>query len=538
MRVRVTVVLIALLGLTLGLTSCAPPAAPLPTAPGATAMPAPTTTVVVPSSWSVPVAPGASCPTAGPPATTFSQAQWDSFLANLAVQANLANPTHATLTGLRIEFPLGCYYVDSPVYLDGNHPLVDTVIDGRYTANPANSPQFVQTTVPDCATGTSMLTVQNPASWRLQLTGLTVQGSAPATPPYCGSDPGGIAVAGPAGSTGPHDVSVVGNSIHNTWGDNLYVGIVDHLLADGNTLRVAGRQSMSVAAGHDITVTHNTFEYADGLAFTIETNEGSDNVSRVLIDSNAASYSNAAGTDAGKLNGALWNATAAVGTTVSDVMFKNNTSKSALHHVGARGHELIRGGGDAPGRLRVEHHHQQRRHGLPLRRRQHHRHRQQGAERTGRGARQLDQQPGHDVRGHPDQEPHRGVRHGVGQHLRRRHGQHVALEGRQPQRHAHRLRVLDARLLTGGQAAPAGSLKDLGVQVPPTLQRTGVQRLGSRTFSPGQVAAQVARWSQQLDTYYRRGHVKVDGTIGANGGVGFTARYSAATGWTIQLIAC
>ena len=330
MRVRVIVVLIALLGVTLGLSSCSPPAAPLPTAPAATALPAPTTTVVVPASWSVPVAPGASCPTAGPPATTFGQAQWDSFLANLAVQANLANPTHATLTGLRIEFPVGCYYVDSPVYLDANHPLVDTVIDGGYTGNPANSPQFVQTTVPDCATGPSMLTVQNAASWRLQLTGLTVQGSAPATPPYCGSDPGGIAVAGPAGSTGPHDVSIVGNSIHNTWGDNLYVGIVDHLLADGNTLRVAGRQSMSVVAGHDITVTHNTLEYADGPAFTIETNEGSDNVSRVLIDSNAASYANAAGTDAGKLNGALWNATAAVGTTVSDVMFKNNTSKSAL----------------------------------------------------------------------------------------------------------------------------------------------------------------------------------------------------------------
>lgn len=330
MRVRFTVVLIALLGLTLGLTSCTPTATPLPTAPAATALPAPTTTVVVPASWSVPVAPGASCPTAGPPATTFTQAQWDSFLNNLAVQANLANPTHATLTGLRIEFPLGCYYVDSSIYLDAVHPLVDTVIDGRYTGNSANAPQFVQTNVANCTADTSMLMVQNSASWRLQLAGLTLQGSASATPAYCGGNPGGISVTGVNGSTGPHDVSLVGNTVRNSWGDNIYVGVVDRLLADSNVIRVAGRDNVSIVAGHDITFTNNTFERASGVAFTVETNEGFDSVSRVLVANNSASYANAVGTDAGKLNGALWNATAAPGTSISDVMFKNNTSKSAL----------------------------------------------------------------------------------------------------------------------------------------------------------------------------------------------------------------
>ena len=78
--------------------------------------------MVVPASWSVPVAPGASCPTAGPPATTFTQAQWDTFLTNLAAQAKLANPSQATLTGLRIEFPAGCYYVNSSIYLDCHPP--------------------------------------------------------------------------------------------------------------------------------------------------------------------------------------------------------------------------------------------------------------------------------------------------------------------------------------------------------------------------------------------------------------------------------
>jgi hypothetical protein len=277
------------------------------------------------------VAPGTSCPTAGPPPTTFGQTQWDTFLTNIATMAGLANPSQATLTGLRIEFPAGCYYVSSPVYFDRNHPLVDGVIDGQYTGDPTKSPQFVQTNLPSCATGTSMLQLQNSSTQRIQLAGLTVQGSAPAAPPYCGGGPGGISVTGVAGSTGPHDVSLVGNNVHNTWGDNVYVGIVDRLLADSNVLRVAGRQSMSVVAGHDITVTHNTFELAGGLAFSIESNEGSDNVSRVLVANNSASYSNAVGTDAGKLNGGLWNATAAVGTTVSDVMFRNNTSKSALN---------------------------------------------------------------------------------------------------------------------------------------------------------------------------------------------------------------
>ncbi len=328
MRFRFAVVLFSLLGLVVGVTSCASATTPLPTAPGATALPSPTTTVVAPASWSVPVAAGTSCPASHAP--TFGTQQWNDFLTSLATAAGLPNPAAATITGVRLEFPSGCYYLSAPLSFDFVHPLVDVKLDGAYTNDPTLAPQFIQTNAPDCATGSSIVRVQNPSSLRVELTGLTIQGSATDTPPYCGGYPGGIAIGGNAGTTGPHHVSLIGNSVHNTWGDGIYVSVVDHLLATSNVVNVSGRASMTVTAGNDITVRSNTLERAAGMAFNIETNAGLGNVDRVLAENNSASYANTAATDASRSNGGLWNASAAGRTTISDVMFRNNTSKSAL----------------------------------------------------------------------------------------------------------------------------------------------------------------------------------------------------------------
>ena len=324
----VLLTLLSLLGLTVGTSSCTASSATLPAAPGATTLPATTTTLVVPASWSVPVAAGASCPATH--AATFGTQIWNDYLTALATGQGLSNPASATLTGLRLEFPSGCYYLNAPLSFDFVHPLVDVEFDGAYTNNAALSPQFIQTNVPSCSTGTSILRVQNNSSQRVELTGLTIQGSAPNNPPYCGDYPGGLAIGGNNGSSGPHHVSLISNTIHNTWGDGIYVSVVDHMQALSNVVTYSGRASMTLTAGNDITVRGNTFEHAAGMAFNIETNAGLGDVSRVLAENNSASYAAAAATDASNNNGGLWNASAAGQTTISDVMFRNNTSKSSL----------------------------------------------------------------------------------------------------------------------------------------------------------------------------------------------------------------
>jgi len=82
--------------------------------------------------------------------------------------------------------------------------------------------------------------------------------------------------------------------------------------------------------------------------------------------------------------------------------------------------------------------------------------------------------------------------------------------------------------------ADSRSAEDLAVRLNEIdLQNSGCGSCGG--YTPTELVP-VTLYSQP--TYYPRGHVNVDGTIGANGGVGFTARYNAATGWTVQLIAC
>ncbi|HEY7948735.1 MAG TPA: right-handed parallel beta-helix repeat-containing protein [Acidimicrobiales bacterium] len=300
----------------------------LPTPPTPVVPPSPTTPVVVPPSFRVAgVVPdpgdgaplGYTCPATH--AATLDQLTWTEWLTSVARLLGLPGPTSAPMPGLRIEFPPGCYYLDGTVSLDDSHPFVDVVLDGTYTGQPADSPQFIQTNTPDCDTGTPMLAIQNVATARVALEGFTLQGSAPEPPPYCGAGPSGLLVGGLSLGSGPHDVTVEGNIIRDNWGDNLYVTPVEGLDVANNLFYMAGRDSISVIAGTDQTYTGNFLISPQGFGFNIETVPNLDGVARVLVAYNDAELA---------VRGLLLNATAFWGTTVQDVMFASNVTSSPL----------------------------------------------------------------------------------------------------------------------------------------------------------------------------------------------------------------
>ncbi len=300
----------------------------LPTPPAPVVPPSTTGTLVVPASFRV--AGDAATTTDGAPlgyscplthATTLAQAAWTEWLTTVARSLGEPGPGAAPISGLRIEFPPGCYYVDATVSLDQSHPFIDVVLDGTYTGQGADSPQFIQTNIPDCGTGTPMLAIQHTGSARVEIEGFTLQGSAPEPPPYCGAGGAGLQVGGLSLGSGPHDVTVQGNIIRDTWGDNLYITPVEGLDVANNLFYMAGRDSLSVIGGSDETFTGNFLINAGGYAFNIETIPNLDGVQRVLVAFNDAELAT---------KGLLWNATAFWGTTVEDVMFQSNVTSSPL----------------------------------------------------------------------------------------------------------------------------------------------------------------------------------------------------------------
>lgn len=330
MRFRVSLLIITLLAATAAVTGCvAATGTVTPVLPDPTVAPTITSTRTVPSSWHVAPQADGSCPTAGATAT-FTQVAWDDFLTSVATSLGLPSPWSATLSGIDLRFPAGCYYMDGNVTFDQKRSLTDFNIDGAYTGNTTQSPKFVQLNTPSCSTGPTMMWLTGANTLRVAMSGLTLIGSAPDDMPYCPSSPGGIKVAGASGTTGPRHITIAGNSISNVWGDALYIGIVDHLTASGNTLRHAGRHSLGQTGGNDVVIRNNHLAYAASALIDIETNPSSVNIDRVLLEGNDVSYGYTVGTGTYQNQGLLLDVLSSNATAISDVTFRNNSSVTAL----------------------------------------------------------------------------------------------------------------------------------------------------------------------------------------------------------------
>ena len=266
---------------------------------------------------------------------------------------------------------------------------------------------------------------------------------------------------------GPSNVSIIGNSIHSSWGDGIYIGRANHLSILLNSIVVVGRTSIVQTAGSDIEAAQNKLQYAAGGMYGIETNGGSgdtaaDSVARVSVHDNVMSWANTAGSGAPQYNGVLASANANPYTSVSDVLFQNNTSQSALIL-----EEVATASGGRVGAVhRIEINNNSTTYDAGQLEvyggRQHHGHQQPHHRRPpGRAERQLGQrlhlQPAHAVHRHPPVGQPGDVRYHQRQHLRRRQRPQPGVPHRLRERQPRCLPLHHARLLNGApERQPVG----------------------------------------------------------------------------------